>query len=1010
MMSLVPSHSCLRPCAGVEHLLSAIATMRDVSIEVVDTLAMMREAADTQANIFNQVLSLAAMESQSFSLVNQRWDIREILHGAVDQIHLWATNVGAVVTLHVAGDVPRFVVLDKQRFLQVISNLLSNAVKAIDEYHHQEASNGGRRADGREPGMIIVCARVINQHEAHLLIRGSGRVATAHHHTRTRSGDAHIHGRKRKSPAAARVQPTGALETPVGRPAPSNGTAMSAGGGADDRSRTSIQPSAPPPTAPVASVHPPAPSIATDPARGIGDLRLNGGSRHAPLPASPLTAYPGASPAAFASNSSSSSDPSRKAQRAERSCVGADVSVSTSAVSSSPASPASSVDSSTFESSDAGAAFDAAIEFDRERASGLAHLRSIPEHGSSHHHHRHHEHHQHHRRHRSQPQYLLFEVTDNGEGINEGDQQNIFKPFVQINPDGKAVTGTGLALAIGSHIVAAHGGRIGFSSCSARAQFPTATPVSASAAAAAASASAGTSAAGCAQSRVTGRNDDSTPAAAAQAPAARALQHGTHFWFTIPLCLNEDGKDDDDDDDGDIGNVAGAGADGEHENYVPAPIPTPVAATSVRQISSTPTAMQHRGEATAESRLRQLGQQAPARLASLPPPGPAVGTAALVSEIDTAPRPVPASSSSDGVSTPASGSTGSSSHAPPPAASSSAAAAESRTRWFATPRTAAASVHRPASPSPLRRPVSVLAPAPAASSSPLGTASAAGPDDGGVATRRPDLSERTSAPAATVNAASTAAGDYTPASIVSAATAAAVTGQGMMQTNSDALVSGTSSSAAPGGGCASASPDQAVPTRLAHFLVADDAPSNRKMLARLVKSRFSKAFNDSSANVDGGSSGDAGTTCAGGVVRLVVDVDEAANGEAALQHMQAHMHTHDGGTEYYDAIFMDAQMPVMDGYEATRRIRAARLSTDVGQADVVTGPTAGDGDGDGIGATGLGYRGLILGVTGNALDEDVRAFMEAGVDDVVTKPVDMARLSGLVLDHMGLQDVTARQQ
>ena len=60
----------------------------------------------------------------------------------------------------------------------------------------------------------------------------------------------------------------------------------------------------------------------------------------------------------------------------------------------------------------------------------------------------------------------------------------------------------------------------------------------------------------------------------------------------------------------------------------------------------------------------------------------------------------------------------------------------------------------------------------------------------------------------------------------------------------------------------------------------------------------------------------------------------------------------------YDLILMDMQMPVMDGLEATRRIRA------------------------------MGHRVPIVAMTANAFEEDRRLCTTAGMDDFVAKPVD----------------------
>ena len=68
----------------------------------------------------------------------------------------------------------------------------------------------------------------------------------------------------------------------------------------------------------------------------------------------------------------------------------------------------------------------------------------------------------------------------------------------------------------------------------------------------------------------------------------------------------------------------------------------------------------------------------------------------------------------------------------------------------------------------------------------------------------------------------------------------------------------------------------------------------------------------------------------------------------------------------YDAILMDVQMPVMDGYEATRIIRG--------------------------GENPLGKTIPIIAMTANAFAEDVQKSIEAGMDSHLSKPVDMAVL------------------
>ena len=73
---------------------------------------------------------------------------------------------------------------------------------------------------------------------------------------------------------------------------------------------------------------------------------------------------------------------------------------------------------------------------------------------------------------------------------------------------------------------------------------------------------------------------------------------------------------------------------------------------------------------------------------------------------------------------------------------------------------------------------------------------------------------------------------------------------------------------------------------------------------------------------------------------------------------------------YFDAILMDIQMPVMNGYEAARRIRKS------------THPQAGS------------IR--IIAMSANTFSDDVHAALESGMNAHVGKPIDMDVLAGVL--------------
>ena len=93
------------------------------------------------------------------------------------------------------------------------------------------------------------------------------------------------------------------------------------------------------------------------------------------------------------------------------------------------------------------------------------------------------------------------------------------------------------------------------------------------------------------------------------------------------------------------------------------------------------------------------------------------------------------------------------------------------------------------------------------------------------------------------------------------------------------------------------------------------------------------------------------------LAKVGFQIDNAENGKQAVEMV--------AGSEpgYYDAILMDIQMPVMDGYEATRQIRAL---SDPALAGIP-----------------------ILAMTANAFKEDVEATKHSGMQGHIAKPIDV---------------------
>ena len=114
--------------------------------------------------------------------------------------------------------------------------------------------------------------------------------------------------------------------------------------------------------------------------------------------------------------------------------------------------------------------------------------------------------------------------------------------------------------------------------------------------------------------------------------------------------------------------------------------------------------------------------------------------------------------------------------------------------------------------------------------------------------------------------------------------------------------------------------------------------------------------------------------------RILVAEDNVVNQKVATRQLKRLDHAADtvcNGSEAleaqervgYDVIIMDCQMPEMDGFEATRRIRMREQTS---KAD--------------------GRRAYIIAMTANAMERDRQDCLDAGMDDYITKPVTLPDL------------------
>ena len=109
-----------------------------------------------------------------------------------------------------------------------------------------------------------------------------------------------------------------------------------------------------------------------------------------------------------------------------------------------------------------------------------------------------------------------------------------------------------------------------------------------------------------------------------------------------------------------------------------------------------------------------------------------------------------------------------------------------------------------------------------------------------------------------------------------------------------------------------------------------------------------------------------------------MESEHAENGQVALEMFE---HAPEG---YYDAILMDLRMPVMDGLESSRRIRA------LDRPDAKTIP--------------------IIALTANAFDSDVKATIDAGMNAHLAKPADSDLLYETIRQELAKSERQAAKQ
>jgi CheY-like chemotaxis protein/nitrogen-specific signal transduction histidine kinase len=113
---------------------------------------------------------------------------------------------------------------------------------------------------------------------------------------------------------------------------------------------------------------------------------------------------------------------------------------------------------------------------------------------------------------------------------------------------------------------------------------------------------------------------------------------------------------------------------------------------------------------------------------------------------------------------------------------------------------------------------------------------------------------------------------------------------------------------------------------------------------------------------------------------LGLTIDEAENGRVAYDKFAA-------APDAYDLIFMDIHMPEVDGYEATRLIRAREAELRISQPNPPESPVP------------------IIAMTANVFKEDIERCLASGMDGHLGKPLDFDEVSAVLRQYLNRSPV-----